>query len=221
MGAGRLREDVFERARGEMHATLTPWLVAELKALDVAAVCLPFDGLDLPGVEEKDLSLPSRFSVLSYIPDERWSFYGGAQLVDAARRLPQVEFTVVAGQGGWLRDTPANVRFLGWRNDMVEVYKTASVVLRLAEHDALGCTVLEGLSMARHVLYNYPVPYTTQVAFDDRDGLVAEISGLWARQASGALSPNFAGKRWAESEYDEERLIATLCKALAERQGVT
>jgi hypothetical protein len=104
---------------------------------------------------------------------------------------------------------------------MVEVYKDSTVVLRLAEHDALGCTVIEGLGMARHVLYNYPVPFTTKVTFDDVDGLVAAISRLWDSHASGALLPNLPGRRWAESAYDEGHLIRTLCEVLAERRGAT
>lgn len=217
--AGRLRSGVLERALGEMHAALAPWLVDELRELSIDAVYLPFDGLDLPSVEEKDLVLPGQFTVVSYIPDERWAFYGGAQLVEAACQLPQVRFVVVAGRGGWLRDRPGNVIFLGWRDDMVEVYKNSTVVLRLAEHDALGCTVVEGLAMARHVIYNYPVPFTTKVSFDDVDGLVAAISGLWDKHASGTLHPNLTGRRWAESTYDEGRLIRTLCRALAEKRG--
>lgn len=219
--SGRLRSSVFGSALGEMHATLTPWLVDELRGLSVDAACLPFDGLDLPSVDEKDLALPDQFTVVTYIPDERWAFYGGAQLVEAAQRLPQVRFVVVAGQGGWLRNRPANIVFLGWRDDMVEVYKNSTVVLRLAEHDALGCTVVEGLAMARHVIYNYPVPFTTKISFDDVHGLVAAISELWTSHVSGMLHPNLAGRRWAESAYDEGRLIRALCEALAERRGAT
>lgn len=118
-----------------------------------------------------------------------------------------------------LRDCPDNVHFLGWRDDMVEVYKNSTVVLRLAEHDALGCTVVEGLAMARHVIYNYPVPFTTKVSFDDVDGLVAAISGLWDKHASGTLHPNLTGRCWAESTYDEGRLSRTLCRALADKRG--
>jgi hypothetical protein len=204
-----------------MHAALTPWLVDELRELSVDAVYLPFDGLDLPSVEDKDLALPVQFTVLTYIPDERWAFYGGAQFIEAARRLPQAGFVVVAGRGDWLRNRPGNVTFLGWRDDMVEVYKNSTVVLRLAEHDALGCTVVEGLGMARHVLYNYPVPFTTMIAFDDVAGLVAAISRLWDSHVSGVLLPNLSGRRWAASTYDEGHLIRTLCEVLAERRGAT
>jgi glycosyltransferase involved in cell wall biosynthesis len=170
-------------------------------------------------VEEKDLLLPRQFTVLTYIPDERWAFYGGAQLIEAAHRLPQVKFVVVAGRGGWLHDTPENVTFLGWRNDMVEVYKNSTVVLRLAEHDALGCTVVEGLGMARHVLYNYPVPFAIKVDFDDTEELVAAIEKLWSAHIAGTLLPNLSGRQWVQSAYDQERLIKTLCKALVAGRG--
>jgi hypothetical protein len=215
--AGRLRLRIFEEALGAMHATTAPWLVDELRELSVNAANLPFNGLDLPSLEERELSLPSQFTVLTYIPDRRWAFYGGEQMAKAARRLPRVRFLVTAGTGDWLRDRPANVTFLGWRDDMVELYKNSTVVLRLAEHDAVGCTALEGLAMARHVIRNYPVPFTTQVAFADVDRLVAEIGRLWDSHNSGMLLPNISGRRWAVSTYDQGRLIRALCEALTER----
>lgn len=217
--AGRLRLGIFEEALGEMHATLTPWLVDELQKLSIDAVYLPFDGLDLPSVEERELVLPSQFTVLTYIPDQRWAFYGGAQLIDVANRLPQVRFVVTAGRGGWLRSRPANVTFLGWRDDMVELYKNSTVVLRLAEHDALGCTVAEGLAMARHVIYDYPVPFTTTVGFADVDGVVEAIKQLQMSHDAGLLTPNMDGRRWAVSAFDQAQLIGALCETLTERMS--
>jgi hypothetical protein len=217
--AGSLRLSVFEGSLGEMHATLTPWLADELRGLRVEATTLPFDGLDLPAVEDQELAMPSRFTVLTYIPDQRWAFYGGKQLVTAARRLPQARFVVTAGKGKWLRDRPANLEFLGWRDDMVELYKGSTAVLRLAEHDALGCTVVEGLAMARHVIYNYPVPFTTRVSFDDIDAIVAAISKLQTDNDAGRLSLNMEGRRWAVAAFDEVQLVSALCEALARRLG--
>lgn len=216
---GRLRTGVFEKYRGEMHATLTARLADELLQLSVEAAELPFDGLDLPPIDERQLALPRQFTVLTYIPDERWSFYGGEQLVRAARQLPRVRFLVTAGRGNWLRDRPANITFLGWRNDMEDLYAASSVVLRLVEHDALGSTVVEGLAMARYVIYNYPVPFTETVGFDDIEGIVHAVGRLVELHDAGLLRLNVEGRHWALAAYDEERLIARLCESLAAQLG--
>lgn len=217
--AGHLRLREMARARDEMHVAIAPWLVEELSGLSIKALNLSVFGLDLPTTEDAGLVLPRQFTVLTYVPDRRWAFYGGKQLVRIAQLLPHVRFLVTGGTGCWLRDRPANVTFLGWRDDMVELYRDSTVVLRLAQHDALGGTVVEGLAMARHVIYNYSVPFTTKVDFDDVDGTAAAISKLQSSHDAGLLTPNMEGRRWAVSEFDEAQLVSALCVALSERLG--
>ena len=217
--AGRLRLGIFEKALGEMHAADAPWLVDELSELSIRAVNMPAFGLDLPTVEDAGLVLPRQFTVITYIPDQRWAFYGGEQLVRIAQLLPQVRFLVTAGTGGWLRNCPNNVSFLGWRGDMAELYKKSTVVLRLTEHDAWGRTVVEGLAMARHVICTYPVPFTTKVGSKDVDGIVAAIKRLQMSHDAGLLTLNMDGRRWAVSTFDQAQLVSALCEALTERLG--
>jgi hypothetical protein len=217
--AGTLRSGVFQDALDEMHATSTPWLVDELSRLSIKAVNMPAFGPDLPAVEDAELSLPQQFTVLTYIPDQRSAFYGGEQVVRIAQLLPQVRFLVVSGTGRWLRDRPANIAFLGWRDDMAELYKNSTVVLRLAEHDAVGGTVEEGLAMARHVIYNYPAPFTTTVGFADVDGVVEVIRRLQASNDAGRLSLNMDGRRWVLSVVDQAHLTGNICEALTKRMG--
>ena len=213
----RLRTGVFERYATEIHAVCASRLANELRPLDIGAVDLPFDGLDLPPVDEKCLALPSQFTVLTYIPNERWAFYGGNQLIAVATRLPRTQFVVVGGNGKWLAHPLSNVSFLGWRNDMVDLYGTCSAVLRLAQHDAVGGTVIEGLAMGRHVIYNYPVPFTTTVDFDDTEAIIGAVKHLEQRHESGTLELNLDGRRWALANYDEDRLIRRLCEFMARK----
>jgi hypothetical protein len=215
--AGSLRRGAFGQAMGEMHVAVAPWLADELRELSVDATVIPYYGLDRYSMEAGELALPSQFTVLMYIPDQRWAFYGGEQVVEAARRLPQVRFVVTAGTGNWLQDRPANVSFIGWCDDMVGLYKKSTVVLRLAQHDGLSNTVMEGLAMARHVIWNYPMPFTTKVRFEDIDGVVAEIRRLLESHDAGTLVPNTAGRCWALAAYDQGNLIKVLCEAMMER----
>lgn len=211
----RLRMGVFKRYATETHAVCTSRLADELRPLGIGAADLPFDGLDLPSVDEERLALPSQFTVLTYIPDERWAFYGGRQLIAMAARLPRTQFVVVAGNGTWLAHPLPNVKFLGWRNDMVDLYGKCSAVLRLAQHDAVGGTVVEGLAMGRHVVYNYPLPFTTTVDFDDTEAIIGAVRRLERRHEAGTLKLNLEGRRWALTNYDEERLISQLCEFVA------
>lgn len=118
-----------------------------------------------------------------------------------------------------LRDCPDNVHFLGWREDMADLYKKSTVVLRLTEHDGWARTVVEGLAMARHVIYTYPVPFATKVGFDDVDGTVAAIRRLQTSHDAGLLTPNMNGRRWAVSAFDQAQLVSAVCEALTERLG--
>lgn len=173
------------------HANLT----AELASVSIEA-----PAITVPSPEHRVPSplppMPDRFRVFTYAPDgERLAFYGGAEVVEAARRLPDVAFDIVGGTGAGLTDVPPNVTFHGWVDSMEEFYAATSVVVRLIEHDAVpGGTVEEGLVFGRHIIYSYPWPDTTHVEFGDVDGLTDALKVMQAAHAAGALEVNNAGR---------------------------
>jgi hypothetical protein len=208
--AGTLRRALVAGSRGDLHLADAPWLVEELAALglgiEAQTVHVP-QPYPVPAPVE---ALPERFSVLTYVPADRFEFYGGPAVLGAARRLPEVMFSVVGKALKNRESVPPNVRFLGWIGDMSGSYRDSSVVLRVPRHDGFGATVIEGLLNARHVIYTHDVPGCRSVWPVTEDALVTEIEASYARHAEGQLAPNEEGRAYAIREFSEAALLDRL-----------
>jgi hypothetical protein len=206
----------FKReADGAVHWAGSSWLAEELQTIGVPAAELLFPAA-LPAATVVR-ALPPEFRVSTYIPDGRSVFYGGSQLLAAARALPFVQFDVFGGTGAWVRDEkPANVSFLGWMPDVTPTYLKSSVLLRQVQHDALGGSVREALALGRHVIYTYPIPHTSHVRFGDVDGLIQKLDELVSAHRAGTLRPNLEGMAYARQTFDPRVLTRTLAERLRE-----
>jgi hypothetical protein len=211
--AGKLRRAFFESLVEDLHIADAPWLVDELVATGVRATFIHLPGSSACASEV--VPLGPTFRVLTYIPEARYRFYGGEAIFQAALRLPFIEFDVVAGQGQWTSAPLANLHFHGWQSNMERFYRDACVVLRLVEHDSIGSTVQEGLLFARHILYSYPLPHTTHIAFGDVEQLVEALRNLFHLHETGRLEPNVSGWAYAAHEFDEARDARALVSLLA------
>lgn len=214
-GAGTLRRAVFSAARDDLHIADAPWLVTELQSIGVSAVAaqVPQSYLAPPVAPP----LPSEFSVLTYLAASRFDFYGGATILEAARRLPGVRFDVVGSQGDIAPSAPDNVRWQGWVGDMAARYASATVVVRIPRHDGFGATVIEGLLNARHVIYTHEVPFVRTVSPPSTENLAEALAELLDAHASGRLGPNLAGRAYALEEFNEAALVGRLIAALHTR----
>lgn len=205
--AGTLGWSRLSGSRDDLHLAAAPWLADELAEVGLRATTAGIHPVTpAPG---EPPPMPSEFGVLSYIPGARFEFYGGPLILDAARRLPDVQFDIV-GRGEPAPSAPPNVHWHGWVDDMPRRYAEASVVVRIPEHDAIGGTVVEGLLYARHVLYSYPVPHTRLVSPVTSDVLVAAIVELKTEFDAGRLTLNTAGRAFALTEFDEAQLVGRL-----------
>jgi glycosyltransferase involved in cell wall biosynthesis len=159
--------------------------------------------------------MPRQFTVLTYIPDSRYVFYGGPLLLQLAKLYPGIRFHVIGGRGDWLTHHPDNVSFLGWLPDPHQVYADSSCVLRIPEHDSIGATAAEGLLFGRSVLYVNHLPHAVYVKRD-----VASISSvldeLTKLHRAGSLRPNEAAAAWARQEFDAGRRFRGLADILRE-----
>lgn len=192
-------------------------LVDELADLGVPAQRADFPFERVAGIGEAP-PLPGEFVVLTYIPDARPDFYGGHQILEAARAVPLARFRVMGGSGAWARNVPENVSFLGWVDDPVTVMGDASCLVRVPAHDSIGGTVKEALALGRHVIYSREIPHTTYVEHADTDGLVRALEALLERHQRGELSVDTEAAGWARAEFDPDRAfrrIASLCEAVA------
>ncbi len=198
------------RARRDLHLADAAWLADELREVGIEAAHVPVpQPYPVPPVVPP---LPERFRVLTYLPGDRFAFYGGDVVLEAARRLPDVGFDVVGRTGEAAAGAPPNVTFHGWVPAMAPLYAAATVVVRIPRHDGMGATVIEALLHARHVVYTHEVPHVTTLRPVDADGLTAALAALRDAQDAGTLGPNLAGRAFAIATYDE----AAMARRLAE-----
>ena len=195
---GRLT-GAFDAARRETHFAGAPWLAEELATVGIDAEWVIFPG-KLPTVPPPPL--PDRFTVLSYVPDARFGFYGGNEILIAAAAMPEVQFLIMGGHGPGA-GAPPNVAFLGWESDTGDLYARSSVVLRLVPHDNIGLTAREGLAYGRHVVYTQPLLHTIQVQYGSQTELIEVVRELYGRHVEGKLDLNDAGATYVRRVFDE------------------
>ena len=212
--AGTLRSAALAATRDDLHLADAPWLASELAAVDLHAIAAhvpqPYRSPEAPP------PLPAEFRVLTYLPGNRFDFYGGEAVIGAARRLPDVGFDVVGALGSTPPPVLQNVKWHGWVADMTARYARTSVVVRIPRHDGLGATVVEGLLHARHIIYTHEVPFVRTIWPATAQSLIDALGDLWDAHRAGELAPNLAGRSYALVEYDETRLaddLAALVRA--------
>lgn len=212
--AGTLRFAAVAAARDDLHLAAAPWLASELEEVDlhasVAHVPRPYCS------PETSPPLPADFRVLTYLPGDRFAFYGGEAVIEAARRLPDVGFDAVGRLASSAPPALTNVAWHGWVAEMTERYARATVVVRIPRHDGLGGTVVEGLLHGRHVIYTHEVPFVRTIWPATADGLVEALGELRDAHRAGELAPNLVGRSYALDEFNETRLadhLAALVRA--------
>jgi glycosyltransferase involved in cell wall biosynthesis len=133
------------------------------------------------------------------------------RMIDVARALPEVSF-VVAGDGPlqaeMRTDAPANVRFLGWRSDIENVYSAADVVLLTSDNEGMPVTLIEAaLCGVPAVATN--VGSTGEVVLDGRTGWIVPTDASALADAVRRLLLNetqrlemgAAAQRWADEAF--------------------
>ncbi len=201
-----------------VHWTDAPWLADELTASNVRAAVFAFcvaPQLVAP-------PMPSNtFTVLAYLPDEKFEFYGGPMVLWLAERMPEVRFLVVAGIGPSKRTAPANVHFQGWQSNMDAIYAQTHALLRITEHDGLPFMVIEALNRGRYVLFNHDVPGATLV--HTKEAMLQQLSDLRRRHAEGTLRLNEAGMAYVRTNFAREavsqRIVAALESEIERKSG--
>lgn len=183
---------------------VSPWLAEELRALGVPAAYEPIIAADIHPVLAP---FPQRFTVLTYLPAPRRTFYGEDKVYAIARSLKATRFLVVGG-GGRSPSAPPNVEFLGWIEDMASVIDASTVLLRLPEHDGQSMMVLEALARGRHVVWTHEIP-GGRVAHTTEDALDL-IRDLHDRHVHDKLEFNSAGREYVGKECARADVAAGL-----------
>lgn len=197
---------------GITHWAGAPWLAEELRRAGVAATWQPHSAIDAP---EKLPPFPEQFTVLAYLRPGRERFYGVAAVQRAAAALPEARVLVAGVEQ--LEGAPANVRCLGWVEDMPALYRESHVLLRLPAHDGLAFMVQEALAHGRHAVWNHAFPGVREVRSTEQ--AVAELNSLQVQHAAGRLPLNEGGAAHVRERYHRDRIRAELRAGLAQVIG--
>lgn len=193
-------------------------LVEELRVMRIAAKNLPHSYTNIPQ-DDVVPPLPARFSVLTYIPDSRAGFYGAPAILDAARHLPEVPFKILGGVGPAAGQAPENVEYLGWKDDASRWFREASCIVRLAQHDGSGGTMLEGLAYGRPVIYSFAQEDVIYVPFGDPDRLLDALRRLLAQHEAGDLHADEVVARKIRQRHSPQSCYPAIARWLTEAAG--
>lgn len=182
---------------------VAPWLASELRTLGVPATYQPIIAADTAPVIAP---FPKRFTVLTYLPAPRRTFYGEDKVYAIARALKEARFLVVGG-GGRNPSAPPNVEFLGWIGDTTRIIDASCVLLRLPDHDGQSMMVLEAMSRGRHVVWTHDIPGVS-VAEGAAEALDV-LSELDSRHLAGTLDFNTGGRDYVSKHCSRSDVAAS------------
>lgn len=212
----KARENPFElevvKQERFFNFAVSPWLVDELRELGIHADYVPVAGMPAGDPVAPFLR---EFRVLTYLPQPRRKFYGAPLVYELARAMPDIPFDVV-GNGGRDEEAPDNVHFHGEVRDMGRRIDNCVVLLRQPEHDGLSMLVMEALSRARHVVWNYDFPHVHTAR--TCDSVLEHLSHLRALHSAGTLPLNQEGRTFALNNFGQRdvalRFIARVDETL-------
>ncbi len=186
------------------HVVCASHLVEELRAAGIAAQYLPV----LNFINPELLPFPDDFAILTYIgfhaTSDKRTFYGWHSMVRLARDYPDLTIFVV-GRSLIHDDYPANLIFLGYLDDIRQVFSKVKAIVRLTYHDGMPRIILEGLATARYIIYNQRLPHTFYV--DNYDKLKKAIEKI--RKISAL---NLAGLQYMEKMFAPEVIARQFVK---------
>lgn len=209
-----IKKLIFSAEKKAGHLANAPWLKAELLDLGVESVLALFPGTNVTIPTGEKLKWPKNFTVATYIPDHRHEFYGGNEVIRSAKEMPDCKFMIFGGSGKWLMDVPSNVEFLGFVDDIDNLYNNINVLIRVVKHDAIGGTVREALFYGRHVIYSYNLCGVSYVPYGDVDMLLFTLRELRKKHLDGRLGINWHGRTLGVQMFEPKYLISNFLSNL-------
>lgn len=193
------------RSKSVRHLAEIEFTASELRAIGLPSKVVPLPPRFLP---QAIPPLPKQFTVLLYVPRTRMEFYGKAEYERLIRRFSKEIRWIIVG-GGTL-DTPpgADVRDLGWRESLADVYADVTVLVRQTVSDGLALMVLEALAFARYVVWSKPFSFTrTSSNYEELEGQVAE---MLQRHRAGALPLQLGAARFISERYGADACVGAI-----------
>ncbi|MDP4865925.1 MAG: hypothetical protein NWR53_04625 [Crocinitomicaceae bacterium] len=207
--SGKYRKDYIENA---VHFCEVNWIQDELKAIGINADIVNFASFDKTFQLMNPIS--QKFTVLTYIPNQRSEFYGPNLFLNVARSFPNINFIIAGTKAEEYHPLPENVKALGWVEDMDSLYADVHLCVRIPEHDGLSTFILESLARGKDVIYKYPFDYCLQAGNEMEFKSVLQsryslfINGLWESNRSGA--------EFIANEFNSTQILGELKKRIIE-----
>ncbi len=177
---------------------VAPWLRDELKPYgNSESFALFFRKFTF-----KQMMLPEKFTILSYIPETRPEFYGKSIVEQLIVANPRFHFIILGGSD-FYHYPNVECHTIDYKMDMIKFYNRTSVLLRLTEHDGLSNMVMESLAMNRHVVWTYDFPYVHQSEKE-----FEKVQKLLKKIHNNNL-PNTSTK-WMQTHFDYTLFLNTL-----------
>ena len=200
-------------AKRLIHWAGAPWLVNELRELGIEAsfIPLPLKSVGI-ALSQDPPKLPPRFTVLSYLSDRRPWFYGWDNILQLSKDFPEIDILIAGAEGRFVKGFPANIKFLGWIDDMYDTYTNSTVLIRMTQHDGYGGTVQEALALGRYAIWTYPFPDALQAR--DYSSLCKHIKRLYNLHQKGLLTFNEEGREYMRHNMEPKMLAARIQEGL-------
>ena len=186
---------------GVKHLTCSEMLQKELEECEVFADHIPLVPYDM------DLNIqpiPEKHAVMVYLPEGKEEFYGSHHVRILALEYPDITFHIVANEGFDELRLP-NVCFYKKMNfdELNELYKKVSVLVRLTEHDGLPMMMLESLAKGKSVVYRFTHPYVSTPKSLEREDVIAAFDEI----VSKPPVLNEEGSRYVREFYSPDSVM--------------
>jgi len=190
-----------ERYFSAEHYTVAPWLREELSTIGIDAKVLSIAAQEA-NIEIKPF--PEKFTILTYLPENRADFYGKPALIQAAKTFPEINFIVV-GDLKPFEGSPSNVEFKGWTKNVDPYIESSVALMRFMEHDGMSYMVIDTLARGRYVLYNRNFPGVEYV--QSLGELMEAIFSLKQRFDAGNLPLNKKAASRVQVDFNKDSLM--------------
>jgi glycosyltransferase involved in cell wall biosynthesis len=179
-----------------------------LAKLQIQATYVPITSIDTGILGTLNSQIIKDIDFFSYVPFERFSFYGGNKIVKLAQRWDQYRFLIICPDlteipADFIAKMPKNIQFSPRveRDAMPELYQRSKFFIRYTQHDGLSVSVLEALYFNLQVLWTHDFPCTHKISnLETLSDSIPSLVENW--------QPNLRGHAFVTENYSLEKCRA-------------
>jgi hypothetical protein len=141
------------------HFAITTEIICELADLGIKSELLEIVSDQV--FPREQYSLPDKPGILSYWSNQRKEFYGGDIVIQLANMFPHIQFYILGDTDHDHSKLP-NICHINYIEDIDDLYKKISILIRITKHDGLPSMILELLARGRWVIWSKNFPGTVK-----------------------------------------------------------